>query len=86
MQSDFSEFSYGYACLREAESIITELYTTAGAPVLPSLREENRLGWDAKLSTVEYALFLQFKRTDYVSRRHPSSPTWPYFNTGFVFM
>ncbi|MTD53102.1 hypothetical protein [Amycolatopsis pithecellobii] len=45
-----------------------------GAPVLPSLRQEEHRGWDAQLRTVEYVLFLQFKRADYVSRRHPSSP------------
>ncbi|GGN96097.1 hypothetical protein [Nocardia rhizosphaerihabitans] len=76
METDFSEFSFGYAAIREAESVLSGIYRRSGAPVLPSLLLEERLGWDAKLSMVEYALFLQFKRPTFVSRRHPSSPTW----------
>ena len=76
MDCDFSEFSYGYAAIREAESELASIYHAAGAPVLPSLLAEEKLGWDAKLEFVEYALFLQFKRSEYVSRRHPASPTW----------
>jgi hypothetical protein len=77
MQCDFSEFSYGYAAIREAEAELASIYKAAGAPVLPSLLAEEKLGWDAKLQFVEYALFLQFKRIEYVSRSHPASPTWP---------
>jgi hypothetical protein len=76
MECDFSEFSYGYAAIREAEAELTAIYKTAGAPVLPSLLQEEKIGWDAKLQYVEYALFLQFKRIEYVSRPHPASPTW----------
>lgn len=76
MDADFSEFSFGYAAIREAESTLTEVYRAAGAPTLPSLELEEQLGWDAKVPTLDYALFLQFKRQTYVSRRHPSSPTW----------
>lgn len=74
----FSEFSYGYAAIREAESELTQAYQATGAPILPSLVEEEHLGYDAKLRFVEYALFLQFKRVQYVSRRHPALPTWPH--------
>lgn len=77
MDCDFSEFSYGYAAIREAEAELTAIYRSTGAPVLPSLVQEEKLGWDAKLRYVEYCLFLQFKRVEYVSRRHPASPTWP---------
>jgi len=76
MECDFSEFSYGYAAIREAEAELAAIYKAAGAPVLPSLIAEEKLGWDAKLRFVEYALFLQFKRIEYVSRAHPASPTW----------
>jgi hypothetical protein len=48
--------------------------------VLPSLLQEEDLGYDAQVPFVDYALFLQFKRTEYVSRRHPASPTWDYVN------
>lgn len=76
MDCDFSEFSYGYAAIREAEAELATIYRRAGAPVLPSLLQEEKLGWDAKMQYVEYCLFLQFKRVEYVSRRHPASPTW----------
>lgn len=76
MDCDFSEFSYGYAAIREAEAELANIYRSAGAPVLPSLLQEEKLGWDAKLQYVEYCLFLQFKRVEYVSRSHPASPTW----------
>ena len=76
---EFSEFSYGYAVVREAESTLARVYRSAGAPVLPSLVQEEALGWDAHLRYAEYALFLQFKRTEYVSRRNPASPSWPLF-------
>lgn len=76
MDCDFSEFSYGYAAIREAEAELATIYRSAGAPVLPSLLQEEKLGWDAKLQFVEYCLFMQFKRVEYVSRRHPASPTW----------
>lgn len=76
MEAAFSEFSFGYAAIREAESALTAVYRAAGVPVLPSLQMEEQLGWDVKVDTVEYALFMQFKRPTYVSRRHPGSPTW----------
>lgn len=76
VESDFSEFSYGYAAIREAEETLSTIYTAAGAPKLPTLIEEKTLGYDARLSFVDYVLFLQFKRSQYVSRRHPGSPTW----------
>lgn len=78
MDCEFSEFSYGYAAIREAEADLSALYRAAGAPVLPSLLQEEQLGWDVSLRYVEYALFLQFKRPQFVSRRHPASPTWPH--------
>ncbi|GAA2559148.1 hypothetical protein GCM10010435_32890 [Winogradskya consettensis] len=80
MDCKFSEFSYGYAAIREAESVIGQIYRQHGAPVLPSLIQEEELGYDARIPFVDYALFLQFKRTEYVSRRHPASPTWEHVN------
>lgn len=80
MQADFSEFSYGYASIHEAEAHLSRIFKQAGAPKLPSLIEEKDLGWDVRLSYVEFAVFLQFKRSDWVSRRHPDSPTWAAMN------
>jgi hypothetical protein len=78
MDCGFSEFSFGDAAIREAEAELAQIYRSAGAPVLPSLLQEEHLGWDVQLKFVEYVLFLQFKRVEYVSRRHPASPTWPF--------
>jgi hypothetical protein len=77
MECKFSEFSYGYACIREAEDLLKTVYRSKGAPILPSLREEADLGYDAKLAFVQYVLLMQFKRSEFVSRSHPGSPTWP---------
>jgi hypothetical protein len=76
VECEFSEFSYGYAAIREAESVIGQIYRQHGAPVLPSLLQEEHLGYDAQVPFVDYALFLQFKRAEFISRRHSSSPTW----------
>lgn len=79
MRPDFSEFSYGYSLLREIEDRTIAAYGRAGSgrPILPSLREEKELGFDAAVASVGMALFLQFKVGEYVSRRHPNSATWP---------
>jgi hypothetical protein len=81
MECKFSEFSYGYAVIREAESVLLQIYRSSGAPVLPSLVAEEQLGYDAKLPFVECALFFQFKRVQFISRRHPKSPTWPHIGS-----
>src|SRR5689334_23057961 len=73
---EFSEFAYGFAAIREAESELASFFASAGAPKLPSLIEEASLGYDAKVRHVGFALFLQFKRVDFISRMHYSSPTW----------
>ncbi|WP_163507410.1 hypothetical protein [Fodinicola acaciae] len=58
----FSEFSYGYAAIREAETDLAALHE----PITLVADEQ----------CVDYVLLLQFRRVDYVSRRHPASPTW----------
>lgn len=77
--ADFSEFSYGYGVVREAEHLLlANGRPLTAAPVLPSLIEENSVGYDAHLVVVDFALFLQFKRSFFVSRRHPwACPTTP---------
>ena len=76
MISEFSEFSFGYAATRQAERDLAKGYTSKGAPVFPSLLEEFHVGWDVALQYVEAIVCLQFKRSDWVSKRHPASPTW----------
>lgn len=69
--ADFSEFSYGYAVVREAEIALAAAGAAlSAAPTLPSLLRENTVGYDAHLVTVNFALFLQFKRSFFVSRQH----------------
>lgn len=90
--ADFSEFSYGYAVVRQAEDLLATIGAgLVGAPTLPSLLKENTVGYDAELVAVDFALFLQFKRSFFVSRQHTQGPcgyvggephcTWAYWNT-----
>lgn len=90
--AEFSEFAYGYAVIREAEQLLTSLGAAlTGAPVLPSLITENTVGYDANLVAVDFSLFLQFKRSYFVSAWHPTGPcgspggqphcTWAYWAT-----
>lgn len=70
--AEFSEYSYGYAVVRHAENLLAAKGSPIkDAPELPSLLTENVVGYDAKLVTVDFALFLQFKRSFFVSRQHP---------------
>lgn len=70
MKCEFSEFTYGYACMREAEDLLRAVYPPARVPIQPSLLTEATVGYDAAFFQVDYTLFLQFKRSDYISRRH----------------
>lgn len=73
MRCEFSEFSYGYACMREAEATLNAVFPPLRAPVQPSLLTENRVGYDAAFFQVDYTLFLQFKRSEHITRRHTST-------------
>lgn len=75
---EFSEFTYGYACIREAEVQVSRAHGAVLAPIQPSLRDEEELGWDAAIPAIDYALFLQFKRTYHVGRARRNSPTSPH--------
>lgn len=90
--AEFSEFSYGFAVVRQTEALLTSIGAKLQeAPTLPSLLTENKVGYDARLVTVDFTLFLQFKRSYYVSRRHPREPcgyaggqphcTWAYWGS-----
>lgn len=90
--AEFSEFSYGYAVAHEAEELLTTLGAgLVSAPTLPSLIKENTVGFDAHLVSIDFALFLQFKRSFFVSRQHTSGPcgylghephcTWAFWKT-----
>lgn len=69
MKPNISEFSYGYAITAE----LIHWYGTriTAAPVFPSLYQEGQPGggWDVMLKKPGIPLFLQFKLSDYMSRR-----------------
>lgn len=67
MKPEISEFSYGFALTNE----IVSWSDLRAAPVFPSLIEEGREGggYDVKLQLPAAPLFLQFKRSEYMTRR-----------------
>lgn len=69
MKPNISEFSYGYAITEELAR--WQGTNITAAPVFPSLYQEGQLGggWDVMLDRAGIPLFLQFKLSDYMSRR-----------------
>ncbi|MFA4939278.1 hypothetical protein [Brevundimonas sp.] len=67
MKPTISEFSYGFALTNE----LVGWGDLAAAPVFPSLIEEGQAGggYDVKLDRPGLPLFLQFKRSDFMTRR-----------------
>lgn len=79
MIPNFSEFSFGFAFVHEYANHNPGL---TEAPVLPSLRKERTVGWDAKLPFQGHPKFFQFKLSEYLCRSNASQ--WlchnrPYF-------
>ena len=67
MDTDISEFSYGFA-------LVDELINRGGwpitaVPVYPSLFDEGRLGYDVALERGGVPVFLQFKLSHYMVRK-----------------
>lgn len=67
MRSLISEFSYGFALTHE---LVLSLGSLVAAPVFPSLIEEGKAGggYDVKLEAPGLPLFLQFKRSERLTR------------------
>lgn len=84
MEPTFSEFSYGYAITEELAT--GALGPIIGRPMFPSLREEGQPGggYDVKLPLVGTPLYLQFKRSHYMTRVY--SKHWEYFGAPFFRM
>src|SRR4051794_17890584 len=61
-----SEFTFGYAFLYEQTQ--ANRNDLKAVPVLPSLRQEEKQGWDAKLPLYGTDFYYQFKLSDYLSR------------------
>jgi len=67
MEAEFTEFSYGFAL--SFEIVQSFQMVTLGAPRFPSLLDEGRTGgYDVDFTLVGWPLFLQFKRTEFISR------------------
>lgn len=67
MRSLISEFSYGFALTHE---LVLSLGSLVAAPIFPSLIEEGKVGggYDVKLEAPGLPLFLQFKRSERLTR------------------
>jgi hypothetical protein len=61
-----SEFTFGYAFLYEQTQ--ANWANLRAAPVLPSLQQEQQVGWDAHLPLNGIDYYYQFKLSDYLSR------------------
>lgn len=80
MESGFSEFTYGFAVTHE---LVTRWFGRSAVPVFPSLIAEGRPGggYDVFLKKPGYPLFLQFKLSEFMSRRQSSE--WRLFNSPY---
>lgn len=69
MKPDISEFSYGYAVTEEL--VANHKSRVVAAPTFPSLYEEGKKGggYDVKIPFKGTPVFLQFKLSDYLSRK-----------------
>jgi len=61
-----SEFTFGYAFLYEQTH--ANWGKLKAAPILPSLKQEKAVGWDAHLPLVGTDYYYQFKLSEYLSR------------------
>ena len=68
MNIGLPEFTFGYAYLYE--QTVAKWGELTAAPTLPSLYQEAKEGWDAKLPTRGTAFFYQFKVSDWLFRRN----------------
>lgn len=68
MKPQISEFSYGFALTNE----LVGWEAISAAPVFPSLLEEGRMGggYDVKLERPGVPLYLQFKRSEFLTTRN----------------
>ena len=67
MKPEFSEFTYGYTLIEE----LSKTFRFKSVPRFPSLWEEGKVGgYDASIDIAGLPLFIQFKRSDYLSRKN----------------
>ena len=75
MKSQFTEFSYGFAL---THGLLKDTPSIRVVPHFPSLVEEGDVGYDAKINYPGLPLFLQFKLSDYLTRR--PAKYWDYYH------
>lgn len=85
-QVGISEFTFGFGFL--SEQTRRHWTTLRIAPILPSLRQEHYVGWDAHLPLVATDYYYQFKLSDYLERsnsKYIADGTYsqPYYRFGF---
>lgn len=74
-----SEFTFGFAFLHEQANMFAGKLTAA--PLLPSLLQENKLGYDAKLPTRGAVYYYQFKLSEYMVRSNARE--WPCYGSPY---
>lgn len=79
MRALYTEFSFGFGIAHEIQNILHSI--SLCAPVFPSLLDERDVGWDVNFRISGRSLFLQFKRSDALTRR--TAKQWPVFNSSF---
>ena len=79
MRPEFSEFSYSFALTRE----LMNSTTLTGTPLLPSTRDEGRLGYDLQIPISGVPVFFQFKLADYLKRSNAKYIRDGYYNTPY---
>ena len=80
MKPTISEFSYGFALTNEICNELSSL-GFSGAPLLPNLRQEGKLGYDAKIPLKGFPIFIQFKLSDFMSNRRAKE--WNEYNSPY---
>jgi hypothetical protein len=84
MKAQFSEFSYGFAVTDEL--INWRGTNLTAAPYFPSLIREGKLGYDLRLNRPGIPLFIQFKRSEYISRLYVIANEFSVFSSPFYRM
>lgn len=85
MESDISEFSFGFAVVNEICQKLPKLgFSASAAPFFPNLRQEKLRPYDVKIPTRGVPLFLQFKRSDKMFRRMKAkADEWDLYKTPY---
>ena len=78
MKAEFSEFSYGFAF---THGLLKDEPSIDVVPYFPSQVVEGKVGFDAKIGFPGLPIFLQFKLSDYLTRR--PAKYWDYYHAPY---